>query len=296
MLAEHAAASDIVTSTFAEASNAIGIDLWDIAQNGPEDELNRTAVTQPTLLAASVVLWRLWQDADGATPTLLSGHSLGEYSALVCSGALAFAEAVKLVHTRGNLMQAAVPEGEGAMAAILGLEDEQVAGCCVQASADGGIVAPANYNSPGQLVVAGSTDAVDRLVALATEAGARRALKLAVSVPSHSALMTGAATQLREHLDSLELSAPQIPIVQNVDALVAPDLDGIRSRLQEQLHQPVRWSMCVEAMAAAGVDTLVECGPGKVIAGLAKRIDRSLTAFGLNTPADLAKAIAGTSA
>ena len=295
MLAELAAVHPEVKATFDEASAGAGVDLWAISQDGPEDTLNSTENTQPALLAASVAVWRVWQKLGGTQPALLSGHSLGEYSALVAAGALSLHDAAGLVARRGRLMQAAVPAGVGAMAAILGGDDAQIAQVC-QDVADGQVVAPANFNSPGQLVIAGHADAVDRALARLAELGVKKAVKLAVSVPSHSMLMRDAADQLGEAMAALSWMQPSIPVVQNADARVHGSVDDIRQALMRQLYLPVRWTECVQALAAAGVTQVVECGPGKVLSGLIKRIDKSVEAKPIGAPADLDAALAATTA
>ena len=286
MLADLAAAHGDVRATFDEASQGAGVDLWALSQQGPEDQLNRTENTQPALLAASVAVWRVWQKQGGAQPTQLSGHSLGEYSALVCAGALSLHDAAALVAERGRLMQAAVPTGVGAMAAILGGDDEQIAAVCAEV-AQGQIVAPANFNSPGQLVIAGHTEAVDRALAKLAELGIRKAVKLAVSVPSHSALMREAADKLGERMTSITWQLPTIPVVQNAEARSYTSLDDIRGALQRQLYLPVRWTECVQALVSGGATRIAECGPGKVLAGLIKRIDKSVETRAIGTPGDL---------
>jgi len=286
MLADLAAAHPEVKATFDEASDGAGVDLWDISQNGPEEKLNSTENTQPALLAASVAVWRVYLKQGGKLPAYLSGHSLGEYSALVAAGALSLKDAAGLVAERGRLMQAAVPAGVGAMAAILGGDDAQIAQVCEEV-AQGQIVAPANFNSPGQLVIAGHAEAVDRALARLAELGVKKAVKLAVSVPSHSMLMREAADKLGERMASLEWKLPSIPVVQNADATIHASLDDIRGALQRQLYLPVRWTECVQALAAHGVTQALECGPGKVLAGLIKRIDKSIEAKAIGTPAEL---------
>ena len=286
MLAELAAAHTEVKSTFDEASQGAGVDLWALSQQGPEDQLNRTENTQPALLAASVAVWRVWQKLGGAKPAQLSGHSLGEYSALVCAGALSLHDAAALVAERGRLMQAAVPAGVGAMAAILGGDDAEIAAVCAEV-AQGQVVAPANYNSPGQLVIAGHAEAVDRALAKLAEQGIKKAVKLAVSVPSHTALMHEAADKLGERMASIAWQLPSIPVVQNADARAHASLDDIRGALQRQLYLPVRWTECVQTLVAGGATRLAECGPGKVLAGLIKRIDKSVEARAIGTPAEL---------
>lgn len=291
MLAELAAAHPEVKAAFDEASAGAGNDLWALSQQGPEEELNRTENTQPALLAASVAAWRVWQSMNGAVPAMLSGHSLGEYSALVCAGALSLHDAAGLVAERGRLMQQAVPAGVGAMAAIIGGDDEQIAQVCAEV-AQGEIVAPANFNSPGQLVIAGHAAAVDRAIARLAELGVKKAIRLAVSVPSHSMLMREAADRLGERMGTVAWSEPRIPVVQNADAQVHQGVDAIRGALQRQLYLPVRWTQCVQALGAAGITRVVECGPGKVLSGLVKRIDKAIEARPIGTPDDLAAALA----
>ncbi|UJM89200.1 ACP S-malonyltransferase [Rhodanobacter denitrificans] len=286
MLAELDAAHAEVRATFEEASQGAGIDLWKLSAHGPEDQLNRTEHTQPALLAASVAVWHVWQKLGGAQPAQLSGHSLGEYSALVCAGALSLHDAAALVAERGRLMQAAVPAGTGAMAAILGGDDAQIAQVCEDA-AQGQVVAPANFNSPGQLVIAGNAEAVDRALARLAELGVKKAIRLAVSVPSHCMLMRGAADRLGERMAAIDWQLPSIPVIQNAEAKSYATLDGIRGALQRQLYLPVRWTECVQALAAGGAARIAECGPGKVLAGLIKRIDKSVEARAIGAPAEL---------
>lgn len=288
MLADLAAEFPIVEQTFAEASDALGYDLWQLVQNGPEADLNQTDKTQPAMLAAGIAVWRVWQNQQQFQPAFLAGHSLGEYSALVAAGAIDFKDAIKLVAKRGELMQQAVPAGEGAMAAILGLEDAQVIDLCKQASIHG-VVEAVNFNSPGQVVIAGAAAAVNQAIDLATAAGAKRALLLPVSVPSHCALMQSAAGQLAKELLNIDIRAPQIPVIHNASVTSTSDGDAIRDLLARQLFSPVRWVETVNYLAAQGVDTLIECGPGKVLAGLAKRIDKSLNAQPLFDVASLEK-------
>jgi [acyl-carrier-protein] S-malonyltransferase len=279
-----------VREAFEEASDALGSDLWNLAQNGPEEDLNRTEMTQPAMLAAGVAAWRVWQASGGRTPAILAGHSLGEYTALVCAGALGFADTVQLVAERGRLMQGAVAPGEGAMAAILGLDDGQVMDVCARA-AQGGVVEAVNFNSPGQVVIAGDTAAVDRAVALAEEAGARRSVKLPVSVPSHCRLMEDAAARLAGRLADTAVTAPGIPVIHNVDASAHEAPDDIRAALAAQLHRPVRWVDSVRHMAAQGVSAIVELGPGKVLTGLNKRIDKGLGVACVQDPESLRQAL-----
>ena len=282
MLAELSEMHPLVRETFVEASEGAGVDLWALSQGGPEEMLNRTEYTQPALLAAGVAVWRAWQQQGGSLPSRLAGHSLGEYTALVAAGALTLHDGAHLVRLRGQLMQDAAPAGVGAMAAVIGAEDELVAEVCVQASASQ-VVVPANYNSPGQIVIGGDADAVDRAIALLNERGVRKVVKLAVSVPSHTPLMREAANRLAEAMRGMDWRKPSLPVVQNVDAQAHADVDAIRDALVRQLYLPVRWTDCVQALAAQGTTRIAECGPGKVLTGLAKRIDKSLEARSLAT-------------
>jgi [acyl-carrier-protein] S-malonyltransferase len=283
MLNKLAQSHAIVQQTFEEASDAVDVDLWALAVDGPAEDLNQTFNTQPTMLAAGVAVWRLWLQMQGASPVMMAGHSLGEYTALVCAGAISFGDAASLVAERGRLMQEAVPKGEGAMAAILGLDDEQVCTLCDQA-ADGDVVEAVNFNSPGQVVIAGSAVAVERAMELAKEAGAKRAIPLPVSVPSHCALMKPAAVKLQSILADVAIQTPRIAVIHNVSVTSESDTDVIRQRLVEQLYAPVRWVETVQKMQADGVGMLVEAGPGKVLTGLARRIDRKLKAVALFEP------------
>ena len=286
MLAELAAAHAEVRATFEEASQGAGLDLWNLSEQGPEERLNRTENTQPALLAASVAVWRIWQKLGGAQPARLSGHSLGEYSALVCAGALSLHDAAALVAERGRLMQAAVPAGVGAMAAVLGGDDGQIAAVCEEV-AQGQVVSPANFNSPGQLVIAGNAEAVERALARLAELGVKKAIRLAVSVPSHCALMREAADRLGERMASIAWQLPSIPVVQNAEARGYGSVQEIRGALQRQLYLPVRWTECVQALAAGGATRVAECGPGKVLTGLVKRIDKAIEARAIGAPAEL---------
>ncbi|ADT86490.1 ACP S-malonyltransferase [Vibrio sp. Vb2880] len=286
MLAELGEQYDVVKQTFAEASDALGYDLWALVQNGPVEDLNQTFRTQPALLASSVAIWRVWQALGLEQPEVLAGHSLGEYSALVCAGVIDFKAAIKLVELRGQLMQEAVPAGTGAMYAIIGLDDAAIAKACEDA-AQGDVVSPVNFNSPGQVVIAGQKDAVERAGALCKEAGAKRALPLPVSVPSHCALMKPAAEKLAVALEALEFNAPQIPVINNVDVATETDPAKIKDALVRQLHSPVRWTEGVEKMAAQGIEKLIEVGPGKVLTGLTKRIVKTLDAAAVNDIASL---------
>ena len=279
-----------VRFTFSEASDALGQNLWALVTAGPAEHLNQTINTQPAMLAADVAVWRVWRAAGGVQPVLLAGHSLGEYSALVAAGALSFSDAVKLVRFRAEAMQAAVPEGVGAMAAILGLDDDMVRAVCAAASA-GEIVEAVNLNSPGQVVIAGNKAAVERAMVLAKEKGAKRALPLPVSVPSHSSLMLPAAEKLLAHLQTISIKVPNIPVLHNSDVLSHAEPDAIRVALAKQLHTPVRWVETVQALKAAGMANVFECGPGKVLTGLCKRIDDTLPAMALVDEASLQAAL-----
>ncbi|WP_066016815.1 ACP S-malonyltransferase [Endozoicomonas atrinae] len=272
MLADYLS-EPVVQATFAEAAGVLGFDLLEMVSEGPAEQLNRTENTQPALLVSSVALWRLWCERQGEAPAMMAGHSLGEYSALVCAGAMNFVDAVRLVRLRGLFMQEAVAAGEGAMAAIIGLDDADVVAACEKA-ADGDVVQAVNFNAPGQVVIAGQLAAVKRAIECAKEAGAKRAIELPVSVPSHCALMKPAAERLQKELDGIELIEPVIPVVQNVSADVCSDPVQLKANLVAQLYSPVRWVESVEAMMAAGVGRFAECGPGKVLAGLNKRIAR----------------------
>ena len=282
MLAELATEYPIVTETFKQASDVLGYDLWQLAQQGPTEELNKTCQTQPALLAASVAVYRVWQEKyPQFKPEVMAGHSLGEYSALVCAGALDFQDAVKLVELRGKLMQQAVPEGTGAMYAIIGLDNDAIINACKQAE-QGDVVSAVNFNSPGQVVIAGAKAAVERAAALCKEAGAKRALPLSVSVPSHCVLMKPAADKLALTLEKIALSAPQTAVINNVDVEKASVSSAISTALIRQLYNPVRWTETVEKMAQEGIQVLVEIGPGKVLSGLTKRIVADLQAASIN--------------
>ena len=290
MLAELSELHPVVRATFAEASEGAGVDLWALSQGGPEAMLNRTEYTQPALLAAGVAVWRLWTGAHGPRPAKLAGHSLGEYTALVAAGTLSLADAAHLVRIRGQAMQEAAPEGEGAMAAVLGAEDAVVEEVCREVSGDR-VVVPSNYNSPGQIVIGGHADAVDRAIAALTARGVRKAVKLAVSVPSHTPLMREAANRVVEAMGAYAWHEPSIPVVQNVDAAEHRGVAAIRDALARQIYLPVRWTGCVGALASAGVTRIAECGPGKVLTGLVKRIDKSIDGRPLGTPGELDSAL-----
>jgi [acyl-carrier-protein] S-malonyltransferase len=283
MLAELGAQQHVIIDTFAEASAALGYDLWALTQQGPEEQLNQTDKTQPAILAASVALWRLWQAEGGPRPAFVAGHSLGEYSALVAAGSLPFADAVKLVELRGQLMQQAVPAGQGGMAAILGLEDADVLAACAEA-AQGEVVSAVNFNAPGQVVIAGSAAAVERAIEACKAKGAKRAMALPVSVPSHCDLMRPAAERFAASIEAIAWQAPQIPLVQNVSAAVVADLDALKRDLLAQLYSPVRWVESMVALGDRGVTSLVECGPGKVLSGLNKRCVKGVSTYNLDTP------------
>lgn len=291
MLAELGGQHALIRDTFAEASAALGYDLWALTQEGPAEQLNQTDKTQPAILAASIALWRLWQAEGGAQPAFVAGHSLGEYSALVAAGALSLQDGARLVRLRGQLMQAACPAGVGGMAAVLGADDALVAEVCQQA-AQGQVLVPANFNSPGQIVIGGDAAAVDRALALLAERGVRKAVKLAVSVPSHTPLMRDAADQLAAAIADVAWHPPALPVVHNVDAAVHQGADAISQALVKQLYLPVQWTGCVQQLAAMGVTCVAECGPGKVLSGLIKRIDKSIDARALGTLADFDAALA----
>lgn len=291
MLADLAAEFSTVQDTFSEASAALGKDLWALAQQGPEAELNATENTQPLLLTAGIAVWRTWLAQGGAAPQFLAGHSLGEYTALVAAGVLSLADGVRLVAERGRLMQAAVPAGQGAMAAILGLDDADVIAACAEA-AQGDVVSAVNFNSPGQVVIAGTTAAVERAMAACKAAGAKRALPLPVSAPSHCALMQPAAEKLAIHLQTLTFNAPVIPVVQNAAARVEADLASLQSSLITQLHSPVLWSQSVQWLAEQGVTRFVESGPGKVLTGLDKRIAKDAEHLSVESAESLKAALA----
>lgn len=290
MLAELATEFPIVEQVFAEASEVLGYDLWALVQHGTAEELSQTQRTQPALLAASVAIYRVWQQKyPELKPAMMAGHSLGEYSALVCAGVLNFQDAIKLVELRGNAMQQAVPAGSGAMYAIIGLENNLIINACQQAQLElGEVVSAVNFNSPGQVAIAGSKTAVEKAAELCKTAGAKRALPLAVSVPSHCSLMKPAAEELAAALQNISLNPPRIPVIHNVNVAVETDVDAIRERLVEQLYSPVRWSETIEKMAEQGIDTLFEMGPNKVLTGLAGRIAKQLTAKAINDIASLA--------
>ena len=284
------AAETAVRQTFQEASGALGFDLARLIADGPAEQLDRTDNTQPALLACGVALWRLWEQRGARRPAFLAGHSLGEYTALVCAGVLSLGDGVRLVAERGRLMQQAVPAGSGAMAAILGRDDERVRAACAEA-AEGEVVEAVNYNAPGQVVVAGNTAAVERAIAACKAAGAKRAMALPVSVPSHCALMRPAAQQLAALLESMTLHQPELPVINNVDVTAATEASHIRDALVRQLYSPVRWVETIGWLAEQGVSEAYECGPGKVLAGLVKRIDRNIIVTAMDDPAVFAMGV-----
>jgi len=280
----------VIRETFAEAADALGFDLAKMIAEGPAEVLNQTVNTQPAMLAAGVAVYRAWLAQGGAVPALMAGHSLGEYTALTCAGAIAFDDALRLVRLRAEAMQSAVPEGVGAMAAVLGLDDDAVRAVCAEA-AQGEVLAAVNYNSPGQVVIAGNKAAVERGCALAKEKGAKRALPLPVSVPSHCALMKPAADKLLATMAAIEVKAPVVPVIHNADVAAHSDPDAIRAALALQLYSPVRWVECMQAFAAQGVTRIAECGPGKVLAGLNKRILDTVPTLALADAASIAAAM-----
>ncbi len=292
MLAALAGAHETVEKTFAEASEVIGLDLWDIVQHNRDGTLDQTRITQPALLAAGIAIWRLWRQQGGAQPALLAGHSLGEYAALVAAEVLEFGAAVDVVHKRGLFMQEAVPQGAGGMAAIIGLDSDALERVCAEAEAAGkGAVSAANYNSPGQTVIAGDAAAVNRAMQMCLEAGARRALPVKMSVPSHCELMEPARRKLEAELIALDFRPAGIPIVQNVNGRASSDPDEIRENLAAQICRPVRWIDCIEHMDEAGITRILECGPGKVLHGLIKRISPRITTWNCDEPDSLSRAV-----
>lgn len=275
MLADLENAFKQVSDTFSEASDVLGYDMWKMIQEGSQDEINLTERTQPILLTSSVSIWRIWLDLNGKQPSLMAGHSLGEWSALVCSDTVSFADALRIVQARGQFMQKAVPVGEGAMAAIIGLDDATIIEAC-QTASEQGVVDAVNFNAPGQVVIAGSTLAVNQAIELCKEAGAKRALPLPVSAPFHTSLMQPAAEHLSELVNSVIFKQPSVSVVHNVHAETEENPDTIKTLMLEQIYKPVRWVDCVKTLKSRGVDTIVECGPGKVLSGLNKRIDKDL--------------------
>ena len=290
MLASLASINTVVLDTFLEASEALGYDLWELVQSGEQEAINLTERTKPILLASSVAIWRLWQERSGPSPSLLAGHSLGEWSALVCSGVLGFTNALKIVRARGAYMQEAVPLGVGAMAAILGLDDQAVLDACDTAR-QGEVVDAVNFNAPGQIVIAGSALAVERAIELCKASGAKRVLPLPVSAPFHTSLMHPAAENLADLVNSTVFSTPQIPVIHNVHAQTESNPDAIKALMLEQIYKPVMWVDCVNELKAQGAEILIECGPGRVLNGLSKRIDRELTSYATDDLASLENAL-----
>lgn len=293
MLADMAGQYAQVEQTFAQASEILGYDLWALAQNGPQEELNLTEKTQPLLLTSSVAIWRIWTAQGGAMPTLMAGHSLGEYSALVCSGVMAFEDAVALVRQRGRFMQQAVPVGTGAMSAVLGLDDAVVVDICKATSAAGEVVEAVNFNSPGQVVIAGHAQAVASAGEKLKEAGAKRVAPLPVSAPFHTSLMQPAGEALATEMASISFNVPSIPIVHNVNAQTESSPEKIRQLMIEQTSSAVQWTRCVQFMVEAGIEQTIECGPGKVLSGLSRRIHKPLAVAALEKPDAIAAALAG---
>ena len=291
MLADLATTHPEVKQTFDEASAVLSQDLWELVSNGPTDRLNQTEITQPAMLAAGMAVWRVWQSQQGPVPTMMAGHSLGEYTALVCAGALEFTAAIGLVADRARYMQAAAPAGEGAMAAIIGLDNDAVGQLCTD-NAEGEVLSPVNYNSPGQVVIAGNKTAVDRAMTNAKAAGAKRALILPVSVPSHCALMHPAAKKMAVRLQALEIHPPTIPVIHNAHVTAESDPAAIRQALVRQTESPVRWVESIQHMVSAGIDRIVECGPGKVLTGLIKRIDKHCQTMSVYDDNSLQQALA----
>lgn len=292
MQVDLAAKHSVVTDSYAEASDILGYDLWQLVKDGTVEQLSATIVTQPAMLTAGYAAWRVWQASGGAAPQIMSGHSLGEYTALVCAGSVSFADALRVVRQRSELMQNAVPVGAGAMAAVLGLDDQDIIDVCAAAAGDG-VADAVNFNAPGQVVIAGDVAAIDRAIELAKVRGARRALLLPVSVPAHSALMRGAGEALTEALAKAKFITPAITVVAASDAKPYTSGDDIRSRLSRQVYAPVRWVDTIHAMTAAGATRIIECGPGKVLAGLIRRIDKSLACDTIDSIDSLQKALLG---
>ena len=291
MLSELAEFNSIVEDTFSQASEVLGYDLWKMSQEGSQEQINLTERTQPLLLSSSVAVWRVWMDENGAMPAVLAGHSLGEWSALVCAGVVKFEDAVGIVKSRGALMQDAVPVGIGAMAAIIGLDDESICQSCADARGDE-VVDAVNFNAPGQVVIAGSADAVGRAIELCKAAGAKRALPLPVSAPFHTSLMAPAAERLTEQVRSVTFSAPEIPVIHNVHGQSESDPAVVKKLMLEQIYSPVRWVDCVLELRRRGAEQFVECGPGRVLSGLSKRIDREIVSFSTDDVASLKNALA----
>jgi [acyl-carrier-protein] S-malonyltransferase len=295
MLSTIAGESSIIESTFEEASDVLGADLWEICQEDHENILDQTEITQPALLSASVAVWRFWQGMTNLAPSIMAGHSLGEYSALVCADSLGFCDAIRIVHERGKLMQAAVAEGQGKMAAIIGLTDKEINRICDEVNVEKGVVSAANYNSPTQTVIAGDAASVKTAMDLCKDAGAKKVLLLNVSVPSHCSLMRPAAQELQNLLASVELNSPVIPVLQNTDGSIAEEPEQIKRNLVKQLYSPVLWVDCVKAIFKEGSENIVECGPGKVLSSLVKRIEPKISCYASDTTEQVLSAISGIS-
>jgi [acyl-carrier-protein] S-malonyltransferase len=290
MLAELAEQNPIIEKTFNEASEVLGYDMWQLIQQGAQEDINLTQRTQPILLTCSVAIWRLWSEKQGTVPSQMAGHSLGEWSALVCANVIDFADGLRIVEARGKYMQQAVPVGQGAMAAIIGLDDQAILDACSEAN-DLGVVDAVNFNAPGQVVIAGSNEAVERAMDICKSAGAKRALPLPVSAPFHTSLMKPAADSLAEMVNAVTFRAPEVPVMHNVHAQNEQDPQAIKALMLEQIYSPVKWVDCIKQLKSTGVSTLIECGPGKVLSGLAKRIDRELTAVATESAADFEAAL-----
>jgi len=290
MLAELAAQHPVIENTFSEASDVLGYDMWGLLQHGAQEEINLTQKTQPILLTASVAIWRLWNEKQGAKPCQMAGHSLGEWSALVCANVIDFSDGLRIVQARGEYMQEAVPVGQGAMAAIIGLDDGAIIDACAEAKALG-VVDAVNFNAPGQVVIAGSVEAVERAMEICKSAGAKRALPLPVSAPFHTSLMKPAADKLSELVQSISFRAPEFTIVHNVHAQTEDNPQVIKSLMLEQIYSPVKWVDCVKQLKDKGANILIECGPGKVLSSLAKRIDRDMLAIATESVADFDAAL-----
>ncbi len=291
MLAEYSE-HETFAATFSAASEVLDYDLWQLAQEGPQEKLNLTEITQPLLLASSVAIWRAWQESTDVVPSFMAGHSLGEWSALVCANAVAFEDAIKIVQLRGRYMQEAVPQGEGAMAAIIGLEDKVVEDICEKIQTENSVVSPVNYNSPGQLVIAGSAGAVEKAIDACKEAGAKKAMPLPVSAPFHTSLMQPAADKLAETIETTTFNSPQIQVVHNVTAATESDPAEIKKLMIRQIASPVRWVECVQALSKSGISSAIECGPGKVLSGLNRRIDKTISSENTDNLAAFASALA----
>lgn len=290
MLADLAEQNPIIEKTFSEASDVLGYDMWQLIQQGAQEDINLTQRTQPILLTCSVAIWRLWNEKQGAVPSQMAGHSLGEWSALVCANVIDFADGLRIVEARGKYMQQAVPVGQGAMAAIIGLDDQAILDACTEAR-DLGVVDAVNFNAPGQVVIAGSNDAVERAMEICKSAGAKRALPLPVSAPFHTSLMKPAADNLADMVNAVSFRAPEVPIMHNVHAKNEHDPEAIKALMLEQIYSPVKWVDCVKQLKESGINTIVECGPGKVLSGLCKRIDRDLTSVATENVVDFDAAL-----